>query len=145
MRDIFDDRMNTLFKFYYQTWTLFALATAVSVEPISSASQMVRSFLRRPPSRCSQSRWKMSVRSPLRPRMTRHSRSSGRSSTRGLDHTEVYPLMLFAVSGMVGNMTCFREAFNKPGGRISIVFDYQYAHGLQPVHLCHWYHNSCTR
>ena len=71
-----------------KTWPTSALssATAVSVEPISSASQMVRSFLRRPPSRCSQSRWKMSARSPLRPRITRHSRSSGRSSTRGLDH-----------------------------------------------------------
>jgi uncharacterized membrane protein len=31
VRDAFDDRMNTLFKFYYQTWTLFALATAVTV------------------------------------------------------------------------------------------------------------------
>jgi YYY domain-containing protein len=31
IRDVFDDRMNTLFKFYYQTWTLFALATAVTV------------------------------------------------------------------------------------------------------------------
>jgi uncharacterized membrane protein len=31
VRDVFDDRMNTLFKFYYQTWTLFALATAVTV------------------------------------------------------------------------------------------------------------------
>jgi uncharacterized membrane protein len=31
IRDAFDDRMNTLFKFYYQTWTLFALATAVTV------------------------------------------------------------------------------------------------------------------
>jgi len=31
IRDAFDDRMNTLFKFYYQTWTLIALATAVTV------------------------------------------------------------------------------------------------------------------
>jgi YYY domain-containing protein len=31
IRDVFDDRMNTLFKFYYQTWTLFGLATAVAV------------------------------------------------------------------------------------------------------------------
>ena len=31
IRDVFDDRMNTLFKFYYQTWTLFGLATAVTV------------------------------------------------------------------------------------------------------------------
>jgi YYY domain-containing protein len=31
VRDVFDDRMNTLFKFYYQTWTLFALATAMTV------------------------------------------------------------------------------------------------------------------
>ena len=60
-------------------------ATAVSVEPISSLSQMVRSFLRRPPSRCSQSRWKMSARSPSLPWMVRHTRSSGRSSTSGAD------------------------------------------------------------
>jgi YYY domain-containing protein len=31
IRDVFDDRMNTLFKFYYQTWTLFGLATVVTV------------------------------------------------------------------------------------------------------------------
>jgi YYY domain-containing protein len=31
IRDVFDDRMNTLFKFYYQTWTLITLATAVTV------------------------------------------------------------------------------------------------------------------
>jgi YYY domain-containing protein len=31
VRDVFDDRMNTLFKFYYQTWTLFGLATAVTL------------------------------------------------------------------------------------------------------------------
>src|SRR5215213_7545124 len=31
VRDVFDDRMNTLFKFYYQTWTLFGLATAITV------------------------------------------------------------------------------------------------------------------
>lgn len=31
IRDAFDNRMNTLFKFYYQTWTLYAVAAAVSV------------------------------------------------------------------------------------------------------------------
>jgi uncharacterized membrane protein len=31
VRDVFDDRMNTLFKFYYQTWTLFGFATAVTL------------------------------------------------------------------------------------------------------------------
>ena len=31
VRDAFDDRMNTLFKFYYQTWTLYGLATAMTV------------------------------------------------------------------------------------------------------------------
>ena len=31
IRDAFDSRMNTLFKFYYQTWTLFAIATAVAL------------------------------------------------------------------------------------------------------------------
>jgi YYY domain-containing protein len=31
VRDAFDDRMNTLFKFYYQAWTLYAIAGAVSV------------------------------------------------------------------------------------------------------------------
>ncbi len=31
LRDAFGDRMNTLFKFYYQTWTLYAVAMAVSI------------------------------------------------------------------------------------------------------------------
>jgi YYY domain-containing protein len=31
IRDAFNDRMNTLFKFYYQTWTLYGLAAAVSI------------------------------------------------------------------------------------------------------------------
>jgi YYY domain-containing protein len=31
VRDVFDNRMNTLFKFYYQTWTLYALATGVTI------------------------------------------------------------------------------------------------------------------
>ena len=49
--------------------TTLSSATAVSVEPTSSASQMVRSFFRRPPgpSRCSQSFWKTSTRSPRAP------------------------------------------------------------------------------
>ena len=38
VRDVFDDRMNTLFKFYYQTWTLFALATAVTVAVLWKAA-----------------------------------------------------------------------------------------------------------
>ena len=38
IRDVFDDRMNTLFKFYYQTWTLFGLATAVTVAVLWMAS-----------------------------------------------------------------------------------------------------------
>ena len=38
IRDVFDDRMNTLFKFYYQTWTLFALATAVTVALLGKAA-----------------------------------------------------------------------------------------------------------
>ena len=73
-----------------KTWPTIALssATAVSVEPTSSASQIVRSFLRRPPgpSRCSQSFWNTSTRSPSRPLMTRQTRSSGRCSIRGADH-----------------------------------------------------------
>ena len=31
VRDVFEDRMNTLFKFYYQTWTLYGLAAALTV------------------------------------------------------------------------------------------------------------------
>jgi len=30
IRDVFDDRMNTLFKVYYQAWTLFAVASALA-------------------------------------------------------------------------------------------------------------------
>ena len=62
-----------------KTWPTIALssATAVSVEPTSSASQMVRSFLRRPV-RCSQSFWKTSTRSPAGPLIRRQTRSSGR-------------------------------------------------------------------
>ena len=36
VRDAFDSRMNTLFKFYYQTWTLYALAAALAVPLIWS-------------------------------------------------------------------------------------------------------------
>ena len=38
VRDVFDNRMNTLFKFYYQTWTLFALATALTVAVLWNAA-----------------------------------------------------------------------------------------------------------
>jgi uncharacterized membrane protein len=38
VRDVFDDRMNTLFKFYYQTWSLFALATAVTIAVLWKAA-----------------------------------------------------------------------------------------------------------
>jgi YYY domain-containing protein len=31
IRDAFESRMNTLFKFYYQTWTLYALAAALAI------------------------------------------------------------------------------------------------------------------
>jgi YYY domain-containing protein len=31
IRDAFEDRMNTMFKFYYQTWTLYGLATAMTL------------------------------------------------------------------------------------------------------------------
>jgi len=31
LRDAFGDRMNTLFKFYYQTWTLYGVAIAVAI------------------------------------------------------------------------------------------------------------------
>jgi YYY domain-containing protein len=30
VRDVFEDRMNTLFKFYYQAWTLYGLASAMT-------------------------------------------------------------------------------------------------------------------
>jgi hypothetical protein len=41
VRDVFDDRMNTLFKFYYQSWTLFALATAVTIAVLWKAASGV--------------------------------------------------------------------------------------------------------
>jgi YYY domain-containing protein len=41
VRDVFDDRMNTLFKFYYQTWTLFGLATAITVPLLWRAASTV--------------------------------------------------------------------------------------------------------
>jgi uncharacterized membrane protein len=31
VRDVFNDRMNSLFKFYYQTWTLYAIGTGVAI------------------------------------------------------------------------------------------------------------------
>ena len=73
-----------------KTWPTMSLssATAVSVEPTSSANQMVRSFLRRTPraSRSSQSFWNTSTRMPARPRTRRQTRSSGRRSTSGALH-----------------------------------------------------------
>jgi YYY domain-containing protein len=36
--DAFNNRMNTLFKFYYQTWTLYALAAAASVSVLWAAA-----------------------------------------------------------------------------------------------------------
>ena len=38
LRDAFDDRMNTLFKFYYQTWTLYTIAAAVSLAVLWAAA-----------------------------------------------------------------------------------------------------------
>ena len=71
-----------------KTWPTicFSSATAVSVEPISSASQIVRSFLRRPS--CSQSFWNTSTRSPSRPLTRRQTRSSGRLSISGADQRQ---------------------------------------------------------
>jgi uncharacterized membrane protein len=31
VRDVFNDRMNTLFKFYYQTWTLYAIGIGITL------------------------------------------------------------------------------------------------------------------
>ncbi len=38
VRDVFEDRMNTLFKFYYQTWTLYGVATAVTIAVLWAAT-----------------------------------------------------------------------------------------------------------
>ena len=74
-----------------KTWPTISLssATAVSVEPISSASQIVRSFLRAPARRGAASR--AGRRRPARrrgPGSRRHTRSSGRSSIRGRDQRQ---------------------------------------------------------
>ncbi|MFT4039795.1 MAG: DUF2298 domain-containing protein [Thermomicrobiales bacterium] len=42
IRDLFDNRMNTLFKFYYQAWTLSALGMAVALVALAVAAR--RSF-----------------------------------------------------------------------------------------------------
>jgi len=42
IRDIFDNRMNTIFKFYYQVWVLLGLAGAWT------AGEVLRNYLRRP-------------------------------------------------------------------------------------------------
>lgn len=39
IQDVFQNRMNTLFKFYYQVWTLFAVAAAVAVVVIWNDAQ----------------------------------------------------------------------------------------------------------
>ncbi|MGH2616886.1 MAG: DUF2298 domain-containing protein, partial [Thermomicrobiales bacterium] len=38
IRDVFQTRMNTLFKFYYQAWTLYAVAAAISVALLWTAA-----------------------------------------------------------------------------------------------------------
>ena len=40
VRDAFDDRMNTLFKFYYQAWTLYALAAAIALAALWQAARI---------------------------------------------------------------------------------------------------------
>lgn len=40
VRDAFDDRMNTLFKFYYQAWTLYALAAAIALAVLWQAARI---------------------------------------------------------------------------------------------------------
>lgn len=42
IRDVFNDRMNTLFKFYYQTWTFYAVAAAAALAVLWVASATVR-------------------------------------------------------------------------------------------------------
>lgn len=42
IRDVFDDRMNTLFKVYYQSWTMYAVAAAVTVAIFWKAAAGVR-------------------------------------------------------------------------------------------------------
>lgn len=39
IQDVFHNRMNTLFKFYYQVWTLFAVASGAAIAAIWSASR----------------------------------------------------------------------------------------------------------
>lgn len=39
IRDVFDSRMNTLFKIYYQAWTLYALAGAIALALLWSATR----------------------------------------------------------------------------------------------------------
>lgn len=48
VRDLFDSRMNTLFKFYYQSWTLYALATAVSLPILWQTVHHARTRLWKP-------------------------------------------------------------------------------------------------
>lgn len=44
VRDLFDSRMNSLFKFYYQSWTLYALALAVSLPVLWRAALPARAW-----------------------------------------------------------------------------------------------------
>ena len=48
VRDVFEDRMNTLFKFYYQTWTLYGLASAMTIAVFWAAAGSHRNRWQKP-------------------------------------------------------------------------------------------------